>query len=374
MRILYLSRAYTPHDHRFLSALASGPHQILFLRLHAQPAHYENRPIPPSIRELPPLASTNVLTSPAEWVPLAPRLKTILASEQPHLVHAGDIQTGAFLAALAGFHPLLAMSWGSDLLVDAHRDPLWSWITRFTLHRADMLLTDATEVTRAAVELAGLDPQRILQFPWGVDTALFHPGPDTLQLRNHPGWQNAVLVLSNRSWEPQYGVLHLLRAFALARESNPRLRLVLLGSGSQKEEIEQFLREHALAPHVLILGATPPRQLPEILRAVDLFASCAFSDGSSVSLLEAMATGLPVLATQRTSNQEWIASPDNGLLAPFGDIPAIAAALLTLASLTSGQRECIAAANRAAILDRANWDTSVTRLFAAYSTLRPDLD
>ena len=374
MKILYLTRAYTPHDHRFLSALAAGPHQLLFLRLHTQPEHYENRAIPPSVRELPPLASTDIFPSPIAWIPLAPRLKAILGSEQPDLVHAGDIQTGAFLAALAGFHPLLAMSWGSDLLVDAHRDALWTWITRFTLRRADMLLTDATEVTQVAVELAGVDRQRILQFPWGVDTALFHPGPDTLQLRNRPGWRNAVLILSNRSWEPHYGVLHLLRAFALARQSDPRLRLILLGSGSQKVEIEQFLRDNQLAPHVLVLGATPPQLLPGILRAVDLYASCAFSDGSSVSMLEAMATGLPVLATQRASNQEWIASPDNGLLTPFGDIPAIATALLSLAALTPHQRARIATANRAVILERANWDANITRLFEAYRALQREIN
>jgi L-malate glycosyltransferase len=372
MRVLYLTRGYTPHDRRFLSALASGPHQILFQRLHSQPPRYETRPVLESIRELPPLAGSEPPTSPAQWIPLAPRLKAVLDAERPDLVHAGDLQTGAFLAALAGFHPLLAMSWGSDLLVDAYRDPLWTWMTRFTLCRADMLLTDATEVTQAAVELAGLDRQRVLQFPWGVDTELFHPGPDTLQLRNRPGWQNTDIILSNRSWEPQYGVLHLLRAFALARKTDSRLRLVLLGSGSQKEEIEQFILDQALAQHVLVLGAAPPEQLPDLLRAVDLYASCAFSDGSSVSLLEAMATGLPVLATLRASNFEWVASEDNGLLAPFGDVPVIAAALRRLAALTPQQRARIAAANRAVTLERANWSDNIARLLATYRTLSPD--
>lgn len=369
MRILYFTHAYTPHDHRFLSALASSPHEILYLPLHSETSGYESRSVPQNIRTLPSLTGSETLTAPVQWLPLAPRFKAILDSEKPDLVHAGPIQTCAFLSALADVHPLLAMSWGSDLLVDAHRDPLWNWITRFTLHRADMLLTDADEVTQAAVDLAGVPPGHILQFPWGVDPDLFHPGPDTLQLRNRTGWQNTVLLLSNRSWEPAYGVLHLLRAFALAHKSDSRLRLVLLGSGSQKPEIEEFICSNSLADKVLVLGATPPEQLPAVLRAVDVYASCAFSDGSSVSLLEAMATGLPVLATDRPSNREWIASQENGLLAPFGDTPTIADAMLALARLTPEQRVRIATANRAVVSERANWNKNIARLFDNYTNL-----
>ena len=47
-------------------------------------------------------------------------------------MHGGTIQTCAFLTALVGFHPLLAMSWGSDILVDSKRDKFWTWMTRYT--------------------------------------------------------------------------------------------------------------------------------------------------------------------------------------------------------------------------------------------------
>jgi glycosyltransferase involved in cell wall biosynthesis len=373
MRILYFSRYYTPHDRRFLAALASSPHEGWYLRLENEVTQYERRAVPDGIRELVPLGGGQRLVSPEQWFRLAPQLESVLDQVRPDLVHGGSIQTGAFLTALVGFHPLLAMSWGSDILVDSRRDEFWKWMTRFTLRRADMLLTDCTEVSEAATQLTGFDPGRVVQFPWGVDTHCYHSGPDTLQLRKRSGWEGSVIVLCTRSWEPNYGVMDLLKAFHIAWKKMPRLRLVLLGSGSLKTDIEQFVREQGLAEAVLLPGAITPEQMPEYLRAADVYASCAYSDGSSVSLLEAMATGLPVLATDRASNREWVVSPGHGLLVPFGDRPAIAAGLLELSSLSPERRSGMAACNRAMIEQRADWSLNIAKLLAAYRALRPDL-
>ncbi len=373
MRILYFSRSYTSHDRRFLVALASSPHEVWYLRLESEVTQYERRPVPDGIRELAPLGGGERLVSPEQWFRLAPRLEAILEQVKPDLVHGGAIQTGAFLTALVGFHPLLAMSWGSDILVDSKQDEFWKWMTRYALRRADMLLSDCDEVSEAAKKLSGLETVKVIQFPWGVDTHFFRGGPDTLQLRRRSGWERAVIVLCTRSWEPNYGVMDLLAAFGIAREKMPRLRLVLLGSGSLKADVERFVREQGLANAVLMPGAISPEQMAEYLRSVDVYASCAYSDGSSISLLEAMATGLPVLATDRASNREWVASPDHGLLVPFGDPPSIAAALLELASLSPERRSGIAACNRAMIEQRADWNVNIAKLLTAYLALRPDL-
>lgn len=373
MRILYFSRSYTTHDRRFLVELAASPHEVWYLRLENEATKYERRPVPEGIRQIAPLGDGEPLVSPEQWIRLAPRLEAVVQQVRPDLVHAGSIQTGAFLTALVGFRPLLAMSWGSDILVDAWRDEFWAWMTRYTLRRADMVVSDCTEVSDAVRQLGGLDAARIVQFPWGVDIERFASGPDTLLLRQRPGWEASAIVICTRSWEPNYGVLHLLDGFCLARRKMPQLRLVLLGSGSQKGAVQQFVRDEGLEEAVLMPGATPPDRLPEYFRAADVYASCAYSDGSSLSLLEAMATGLPVLATDRASNREWVTGPDHGLLAPFGDPAAIAAALLELAALSPERRSAIAASNRATIEQRADWKRNIAKLLVAYSALRPDL-
>jgi glycosyltransferase involved in cell wall biosynthesis len=362
MRVLYFTRSYTPHDRRFLMELAASHHEIHYLRLENDRVPYETRPIPDNVHELPPLGGGGPLPQPDDWIDLAPALESVVERIQPELIHAGPIPSCAFLAALIGFHPLLAMSWGSDLLVDAERGRLWSWMARYALERSDLLVTDCAEVSIKARRLAGLPPDRIVQFPWGVDLASFSPG-------NRSTGQTAISV---RSWEPNYGILHLLEGFRLAHRHQPDLRLRLLGDGSLRPEIERYLDRYCLQTAIELVGAVSPEKLPDYLRAADIYVSCAASDGSSISLLEAMAAGLPAIVTDRLSNREWVADGINGRLVPFGDPAAIANALRDMAALRPPERLEIARRNRAAVEERANWGRNVRKLLAAYEQMCHD--
>jgi glycosyltransferase involved in cell wall biosynthesis len=374
MRILYFSRAYTTHDRRFLAALAASPHEIWYLRLESDAVSYETRPVPDTVQSMEPLSGGESISTPERYFRLVPRFEAALDRVRPDLVHAGPVQSCALIAALAGFRPLLAMSWGSDLLVDADRDAFWNWMTRFALGHADRLLTDCEEVSQAAQRIAGLARKNIVQFPWGVDTAAFRPGADRLALRRMLGWEDCLVVISTRSWEPIYGVLQLLEGFRLAHRQDPRLRLVLAGDGSQRPEVERLISTGGLLHAVWLLGAVPHDALPDYFRAADLYASFAASDGSSISLLEAMATGLPVIATDRASNREWIADPSSGFLVPFGDTGAMAAACLDIANLPASRRREMGASNRAIAESRANWERNIGMLLAAYQSLAPQTE
>ena len=374
MRILYFSRACTTHDRRFLAALAASPHEIWYLRLEDDAVSYDRRPLPEAVQVMEPLGGGAPISAPEQYLRLVPRFEAALDQAGPDLVHAGPVQSCALIAALAGFHPLLAMSWGSDLLVDADRDAFWNWMTRFALGHADMLATDCDEVSQAAQRIAGVERKKIVQFPWGVDTTTFRPGADRLGLRGRLGWEDGVVVISTRSWEPNYGVLHLLEGFRLAYERDPRLRLVLAGDGSQRPEVERLISSRGLINAVWLPGAVAHDELPDYFRAADLYASFAASDGSSISLLEAMATGLPVISTDRASNREWIANRSSGRLVPFGDTQAMAGACLEIANLPANRRHEIAACNRAIIESRANWEWNFGKLLETYEYLAPQVE
>ena len=147
MRVLYCTRGDSPHDQRFLTALGKSGHEVYALRLQACTPQ-----TPPGVTEVPweglpgPLKLSQV---PA----LTSRLRTLLGNLEPDLVHAGPIQDVAYLIGQAGFHPLLTMSWGFDLMKDAYLSPLKRWQTRWTLARSDMLTLDcqATAEDRKSV-------------------------------------------------------------------------------------------------------------------------------------------------------------------------------------------------------------------------------
>ncbi|WP_322793441.1 glycosyltransferase [Bellilinea sp.] len=362
MKVLYFSRDYTPHDHRFLSALAQTPHTIYYLRLERQSRQLEDRPLPPQVEQV----VWQGGRQPVGWRDyprLLSDLRRVIRRLQPDVIHAGPIQSAAFLAALSGFRPLVSMSWGSDLLLDADRSAWMRWVTRFTLRRTTVLAADCRTVLEKAAQF-GFPPQRVVLFPWGVELARFQPGrADAFRARR--GWQDAFVVLSLRTWEPLYGVDVVARGFARAARQNPRLRLLLLGGGSQAGLIRSIFEQEGVQEQVFFGGQVNGDDLPQYYQEADLYVSASHSDGSSVSLMEALASGLPVLVSDIPSNREWITPGREGWLFADGDDRALSEGILRAAGQPEGLKEMRLAARRLAE-ERANWQVNFQRLLDAY--------
>jgi len=322
MRILYFSKDYCPHDHRFLSALADSGHQVYYLRLERGPRQTEDRPVPSGIEQIPwsgGLRPARLVDGPR----LLLELHRILRRIQPDVVHAGPIQSCALLAALAGAHPLLVMSWGFDLMKDVDRGFLWRWATKYVLKRADWFISDCQATLARALEF-GLSSGRTTVFPWGVDLGHFLPQPR----REQPGCSTGFTLFCNRSWEPNYGVDVLAKAFVQVARQRPDVRLLLLGGGSQERLLKDILSSGGVAERVEFGGQVRHADLPHFYRMADLYISPSHVDGSSVSLMEALACGLPCLVSDIPANREWVTDAENGWLFPDGNVEALAAHIL----------------------------------------------
>ena len=368
MRILYFTNGYTPHDRRFLSKLANSEHDIWFLRLEDE-RPLENE-LPAGINSVKWRNVPGKNTIAEKCLFFMPDFEKILAEIKPNLIHAGPIQSCGFMTALSGFHPFLAMSWGSDVLADADKDPFWRWITCYTLRRSDMLLCDCDAVRIKAQGLVEYPVQRIVQLPWGVDLKVFSAGQASRSLREKLGWTDAYVVLSTRSWEPIYGIDIILSAFQKAYRREPRMRLILLGTGSRAAQVEDFIKSHELTHAVHIPGPVVSAFVSDFYRAADLYISCSHSDGTSVSLLEAMASELPVIVTDLAANREWVQHGVNGWLAPDGNADELARLLLIAAELASEDRHRIGSRNRRIVEERADWHRNFEKLLNAYENLR----
>jgi len=362
VRVLYFTRDYTPHDYRFLSGLAQTEHEIYALRLERKGIQKEDRPLPVKVNQV----IWRGGRSPAR-LPDGPGLlwdlKRVIKSVNPDLIHAGPLQTSAFLAALAGFHPLVSMSWGSDILVDADRNRFWNWATRRALNGTDVLLGDCLAVKNKAESL-GFNPEKVVLFPWGVDLKQFSPGPP-LELIDRLGWRDKFILLSLRSWEPIYGVDVVVKAFARAAGENDQLRLLLLGGGSLAPMVQGLISRYQLADKIHLGGQVPQGDLPSYYRSANLYISASHSDGSSVSLMEALACGIPVLVSDIPGNLEWITPGQEGWLFRDGDEDSLENGILNAYALRSGAGEMSAAARHLAG-SRADWQVNFSHLLEAY--------
>jgi glycosyltransferase involved in cell wall biosynthesis len=358
MRILYFSRDYTSHDYRFLTSLAKTEHKIYYLRLETNKRVYEDRPLPHEIEQVPWVGGGRPVTI-KDGYRLLSDLKRVIHQIKPDLIQAGPIQRSAFLVALTGFHPLVSMSWGYDLLHDANINPFWRWATRYTLKHSDAMVGDCDIIRSLAISY-GMSNDRIVTFPWGIDLNHF-----SLRAVERPNLQTFNL-LSTRGWEPIYGVDVIAHAFVIAAKQRPELSLTLLGNGSQAAQIRQILLLGGVYHRVEFPGHVRYSDLPNYYRNADIYISASHSDGTSISLLEALACGTPPIVSDIPGNQEWIVPGLNGWLFSDGDPMDLASIIMAAMDKRQNLPE-LRKKVRLLAEARADWDRNFPMLEKAYA-------
>jgi glycosyltransferase involved in cell wall biosynthesis len=250
------------------------------------------------------------------------------------------------------------------------------------------LIGDCQAVRQKALQF-GFPPERIVLFPWGVDLGHFSPewklpvrppanpsadnggalpdgaGQEGRKFRARLGWDEAFVLISTRSWEPVYGVDVLARAFVQAAQDLPELRLFLLGTGSQAGLLRRVFEQGDVLDRVYFAGQVDFDNLPRYYRASDLYLGASHSDGSSVSLMEALACGLPAVLSDIPGNLEWVSEGEQGWFFPDGDAAALADRIRRAASQKASLIK-IGQAARALAEQRADWSKNFQCLLQAY--------
>lgn len=358
MRIIYFSKNYTPHDYRFLSSLSQTDHEVFYLKLEANKRQTEDRPVPENIQQILWAGGQHEF----RWrdVPhLTFDLRRLTQEIKPALIHAGPIQTCAFLTALSGFRPILTMSWGYDLVMDADKNAWMKWVTRYTLKRSAFFVSDADVSRNKAIEF-GMIPAKTMIFPWGTD--IEHFTPKNVQ----PSNPKPFTLFCSRTWEPIYGVDVLAKAFVEVASKNPNVHLILLGGGSQGHKIRQILMNGGVMDQVHFGGHVSQADLPRWYHMADLYISPSHVDGSSVTLMEALASGLPCLVSDIPGNKEWIEDGVNGWLFRDGDADDLAAKILSAIHHRQSFKKIGEAARKTAE-EKADWKKNFGKLLEAYN-------
>ncbi len=143
-----------------------------------------------------------------------------------------------------------------------------------------------------------LDDSDILFFPTRVDTTLFKPGDKNDARKRLSLPSGSMLVLTSGRLQNIKGWPLLLNAFKLFRANRDKAKLVFVGDGVDRPSIERAITNQGLGTCVTLAGHQPPTQLALYLQAADLFVMGSKKEGWSTSLVEALATGLPIVTTQ----------------------------------------------------------------------------
>lgn len=235
------------------------------------------------------------------------RLRTMVRHWRPALIHVQQANSNVVHATLAAFPeriPVIVTFWGSDILRLHEWNPIYRTWVRWALRRAAAWTADARVVLEAAERTcAPRVPDLRCWIPIGIDRP-----PDTAPVVRERR------ILSCRLHRPLYRVDSILRAFAGLPETLHDWVLEVAASGTETASLRELARELGLGARVEFSGMLDPVELARAYRRSAIFVSVPTSDGTAVSLLEAMAAGcLPVLSDV-PANREWVEHRRNGLL------------------------------------------------------------
>ncbi len=265
---------------------------------------------------------------------------------------------GAF-ARRIGSSPLIITNHGmiSTNMPKWVQDIYMPTVARWTLESADRIICYTPEDAAATTAL-GVDEGRIAIIHNGVDVELFSPQP-------REGREEVRLVWSGR-FVPGKGVDTLVDAFALALKERPELRLLLVGDGPQKEQIEGQIARLQLQDKVTINTFVPNKEMPDVYRGSDIFVLTSHYEGVPRTILESMACGLPVVCTDLPQLRSIVRG--HGTLVTEYSARAFADAILDLAADEGGMRR-MGAEGSELIRTKYSWDSAMRDTVELYKTV-----
>lgn len=369
MRLCYIANPNSIHAHRYLQYFSSAGHEVILLAHHPP-----QQPFPADVTLYDLTAQTNLRKF--RFVVWALSVRRILRQIKPDLLHAQGVANAGWLAAASGFHPFIVTAWGSDLLVGPRRSSPQRWLARWVLGQADYVTCVSENLAQAAQAL-GADPSRLEVAPFGVDTTIFHPAPDRSALRAKLGLGQGPLVLSLRAMRPIYNPLDIARAIPLVLNQVPQSRFIIRVYGQDPALLAEFkaiVQEHQSEDHVHYVGEQKSDEaIADINRAVDVVVSVPDSDGTPLSVLEAMACGGAAVLSDLPSLREWVQDGREGLFIPVGDYSALSQAIVRLLQNTT-LRQQIQTNAQELVHQRANSQLWMARAEEMYQQLVPGSD
>lgn len=264
-----------------------------------------------------------------------------LASEGDVPVIAGPLKIAEMLKPLEG--NVVFLSWGFDLQ-EAGLD------TELSSFHGVIVDSQANEQIAQ-----GFGARRTVRIPWGIDLTEITSDKRVADLMKYGISATEAVVLSLRAHEELYRVADVIEAFA---RTPIDARLILGNTGSLTPKLRQLA--DSLDVDAIFLPPVDESEVPALLRRASAYVTASRVDGTSVTLLQAMACEVPVVAAANTGNVEWIEDGVTGFLFPIADVDALGSVLNR--ALNEGPTVTQSALDL--VTKRANWQQNITQLYS----------
>lgn len=296
------------------------------------------------------------------YLRVIPRIKKIIKTWRPDLIHAHYASSYGLIGVLLNFHPLITSVWGTDILEFPKLSFLSKSLLKFVLLRSDKLLSTSAYM---AAEAAAYTNKKFVITPFGIDTELFQKTKVNSLFNN-----NSVVIGTVKNLEKVYGIDTLLKSFHLLKEKNKSLslKLLIVGSGTYEKELRKLAADLKIESDTIFTGMISNDKVYEYYSMMDVAVFLSNRESFGVSVLEAQSCNIPVVASNIGGFSEIIVNNETGVLVPPNDSESAAAAIEKII-FNSNFSEKITGKARKIVIDRFNFNKSVKQMINIYNNI-----
>lgn len=310
---------------------------------------------------------------PGHGIWLFPKLFRLFRRLQPAIVHsrnlaALEVQLPAWLA---GVPVRIHGEHGRDVGDLDGSNITYQRVRRFYRPFVSYYLALSRDLAQYLNGIIRIPQNKVLQVYNGVDCSRFHPGQPDQSISGCPFTRPTHCLLGTVGrMQTVKDQPTLVRAFIRALEMEPQLkeqiRLVLVGDGPLRKECQQLLNAAGLDQLAWLPGER--NDVPEVMRGLDCFVLPSLAEGISNTILEAMASGLPVIATNVGGNADLVVAEQTGILVPPADPESMARAIIRMAKQTD-TRQSMALSGRRLVEEKFSMNAMVASYQGTYDKL-----
>ena len=262
----------------------------------------------------------------------------------------------------------VGISFATDVMVTAAQNSDELQRLRTLVSSLDAVVTDNYATENALIAL-GATPEDILRIPWGPDSST---KPSTMT-RSQCGWpEGRKIVLYPRSLEPHYDPSVFVDALAALVAKVPNVLAVFVESGSLVSQTKEALHRQGLSGNAHFEPLREPEVFRSMMGCAEVVVVTPRTDGTSVTVMDAMALGVPVVSSLTAGSAEWVVEGITGWTYPVGDSSALAAAIERALMADTAHRQMMTAHAQRLVAEKAGWDSSSSRLATLLRSLKAE--
>ncbi len=239
-----------------------------------------------------------------------PRLKKVIKSYKPDIIHAHYATSYGALGAFSTFHPFIISVWGSDVFQFPKKSILHKKLLKHNLRKADKILSTSQVMADEVIKYTN---KNVEVTPFGIDIDIFKP-----EKANSIFNDNDIVIGTIKSLEVQYGIEYLIRAFKILYDkyNTLSLKLMIVGSGSQRRYLELLADKLKISESIYFAGRVAYKEVNMYHNMISIFVNIPDHESFGVSVLEASACEKPIVVSNVGGLPEVVDDNKTGLIVP----------------------------------------------------------